>query len=438
MRRLRALRISNILLFLMALGTGIGTFPDLFKNISFQEIYHQIWFLILLGSLGAGCLATAFYRAAVILFKKESSAASKETEETDFETFKKMVPRQLSVPYSALVEKLDGLSGLVSGKKYRIRWSQEKDQSRGLAEKNGWGRWGAPILHVAFALVLLGGLMTFRFARIFDMTLPEGETVSIPGTDIKVRLEKFSILMHPENLKPREYVSRLLIEEKGRNTYRYPLRVNHPLFLGGLRIFQMRYQVEVLDVDLSIYRGGQPVESIRLKPRELRPMKNSPFSMRVEEVVPDFVMDAAGKVTSRSPYFLNSAVLVSVIENAGTRKDPVKLWAFRDLVQHSDRKPSEWSFAVSRIKKRYISGVRVSQDPGVLFAYIGFGLLTAGAFICGFIVPSRFIFYLRKGSSEASSIFQAAYEPSVDDYTIKREIGEIEASIQHMFERRGE
>lgn len=433
MQQLRVLKVSNILLFLMALGAGIGTFPDFFKSVSFREIYHQIWFLILLGMLGTGCFIAAFYRIAAITFKRKSPGFSTEA---DFENFKEMAPRQINIPYSTFVKKLDGLSGLASQKKYRIHWTQKKDQHVGLAQKNGWGRWGAPIIHLGFALVLVGGLLTFRFANIFDMTLPEGETVSLPGTDIKARLEKFSILMHSDHAKPKEYVSRLLIEKKGEAAFRYPLRVNHPLMIGGLKIFQMRYQVEILDVDLSVFRGGQFVESIRLKPRELRSAQKASLSLRIEEVVPDFVMDAAGKVTSRSPYFLNSAVLLSVIDNTRTRTDPSKIWVFRDWVQHNDKKSPERSFTLTRIRKRFLSGVKVSQDPGVPFAYFGFGLLMAGAFLCGFIVPSSLIFRLRKGSDGVSTIFQAAYEPSADDYRIKREIVEIETSIQHEFERR--
>src|SRR3989338_1659360 len=74
----------------------------------------------------------------------------------------------------------------------------------------------------------------------------------------------------------------------------------------------MRYRVEILALQLVVYQKGKAVERIELKPKEKKQLAQFPLWVQVDDVIPDFVMNKEGVVSSRTPYFRNPAALITM------------------------------------------------------------------------------------------------------------------------------
>ncbi|MBI4395220.1 MAG: cytochrome c biogenesis protein ResB, partial [Candidatus Omnitrophica bacterium] len=248
-------------------------------------------------------------------------------------------------------------------------------------------------------------------------------------TSEKIRLEKFSVILHPGKSQPEEYISHLLVERHNGQIKRHDLKVNHPVMIGFTKLFQMRYRVEILRVDLRAYRNKTLIEHLSLKPGESKTLSEETFSIRIDDVIPDFTMNKEGKVASRSPYFQNPAVLVTVfgIDPSGERK----VWAFQDLVPHEKDK-EEWSFSVEKIKKRYISGIKLSRDPGVPLAYSGFILLIFGAFVASFVIPRELILSFSPALDGKETRMEIQGYKTKDTFGLQRELKSLSARVANI------
>lgn len=369
-----SLSAANLLLFLLALGAAAGTFP-LFP----RALYSAPAFLLLLSYFFLGTL----FRAAQKTFSLLRGPA-----EAGAPFFEKNKFRE--IPLGRDLSLKPELIHFVRRRRGRVTLVRKEEREAVFVSKNGWGEWGSVLIHLGFALLLLGGLATFLFARVEEVSVPEGEAVSLPGEAARIRLEKFDVVLDPSRRVSSDYVSHLLIEERPGKLVRKELRVNHPLFVGKTKLFQMRYQTEILWADLMLYSGREPLERIRVKPGERKTLARLPLKVELGEVVPDFVMGPEGNAGSRSNYFENPAVRIRLYDSADSKTPAKEQWAFQDLLLHEEKPETDLRFAMERLKKRNVSGIRLSRDPGVPAAYAGFVLLVAGTFLASFLPP----FYL--------------------------------------------
>lgn len=300
------------------------------------------------------------------------------------------------------------------------------------ASKNKWGILGGPLIHFGLVLALIGGLLTFLFSNVREFSLPEGETMEIQGIPGKIRLEKFSVLLHPGKMQPEEYVGQLMIENPKQQIERYELKVNRPLRIGWTKLFLMRYHFEILRIDVSVYRKEKLVEQLSLKMDEAQKLRHDPYEIEFNDFVPDFVINKEGQVTSRSPYFVNPAVRIAMRPSEKPEEKPLQVWAFRDLAYHQGGKTNEWSFVVDKIKKRYVSGIKLSRDPGIFVAYAGFSLLVLGTFISGFVLHRRLELYLLPAQA-GIEMTMLGYSPK-DRTGLEYELNRIQKELLFLFQ----
>ena len=299
--------------------------------------------------------------------------------------------------FLALLATIAVLAGLYALSSFLRRTpASSRNSSNGTEKKKNWG--GA-LLHFGIVFILLGGLVTFLFSNFRDLEIEEGQTHVLKAPDLKIKLEKFSIFFHSGTSTPQEYVSSFLIQND-KKTYRKELGVNAPIRIRGIKIFQMRYNWKILEIAISVFKNGQYVGAANLVPGKRQAFSWIPFWLETKEVIPDFAIDSQGNVSSRSQFFNNPAVQIMAYSDE-TRKDPLlKGWAFSDVFHHEKDQPPEWSFAIDKIKKHYISGLRVAEDPGAPVFYLGLILLVSGAFVSSFVsrsaLPGSFETFIKK------------------------------------------
>ena len=210
---LRSMRFINFLLILLAFAAAFGTFPDSFKFFPFApgDIFHQGWFLVLLGYLA---LFSAWYaiQRIVCLIKKNR--------EEDLSSVGKVYltepPENFGIPFHSISTYEETITKAISDRRYDFKVEKREGSYSVLAWKNRWGVWGGPLIHMGFVVVLVGGLVTFLFSDVRDVMIPEGETMTLPKSQTKMKLEKFAVLFPLGESKPENYVSHLLVEKNGK------------------------------------------------------------------------------------------------------------------------------------------------------------------------------------------------------------------------------
>ena len=146
-------------------------------------------------------------------------------------------------------------------------------------------------------------------------------------------------------------------------------------------------------------------------------------------MVPDFVTDGKGNIASRSPYFRNPAALVSIYPQGNPKTVSEKKWAFRGLAFHPKEGRPEWDFVVEKIRKRYYSGIKLSKDPGVPWAYAGFVFLVLGAFVSSFVVPRNFTLRLSASTAREGALMEILYPQTKDSWGARKELLRLQSKL---------
>src|SRR3989338_481857 len=274
--------------------------------------------------------------------------------------------------------------------------------------KNGFGVWGAVGVHVGLLVVLAAGLVTMLGADVREVDIREGASLYLPRERVNLGLEKFSIIPYPGKDDVKQYESRFLLKgEKGGRRYE-TLRVNHPLKIGHTKIFQMRYRVEVPRVEVMVYKDEKPLKRVTLQKGEALELPEAGLSVRYGEVVPDFRISRSGQVFSAGSMFRNPAVRFFIRAGGATAQKEESRWVFQDLLRmHEKEKGGPWDFSIVKIHKVYYSGVRVSHDPGIPWAYTGYVILAFFAFLSSFAIPRFLRVDIRPGVERTEISLQA-------------------------------
>ncbi|MBI4832454.1 MAG: cytochrome c biogenesis protein ResB [Candidatus Lindowbacteria bacterium] len=276
---------------------------------------------------------------------------------------------------------------------YHVRSVSNDDEDAAiLFDKGRAGVLGPPLVHFGLVVVFVGGLITHNFGSTGEISLGEGESYSIPGTGTTmIRLEKFSILHHPGTREPEEYVSTLLAAKKDGQPVWHALRVNQPLTLSGTSLYQMRYRPEVRYVRLAAFepKVRTPVGITKLVIGEKAALPGQNLAVKLEEIIPDFAIDAKNNVFSRSQYFLNPAARISVYSPPQSEAPVWTGWAFKDMFPTHNSSPP-LLFAIDRLSLKYYSGIKLVRDPGGPVVYLGFAFLVGGSFLTCYLFR-RFI-----------------------------------------------
>lgn len=421
----QSVRIANIVLLLIIIAAVFGTLPPQLRFLSFspRAVFRSWWFVSLLIYLA---FALGFFGIAKLVHLLKPNHKNLSAAPNGF-SFRSVLT--LALPSEEAGDLRPPILRAIRAYGYRI--SQDKDDFASIsAEKNKWGVWGSPMIHLGFLIVLIGGLFTFLFADVRDINIHEGETIDLPRTQAKVRLEKFSVVLHPNRREPEEYVSRLLIQDRQGHLIHHDLKVNHPIKVSGTKLFQMRYQVEVSSIELVAYRAGTPLETVSVKVGERKALSRIPLVLQVNEVIPDFAMAPDGTVTSRSPYFKNPAVSVSVFGSPPSTTPTEKIWAFSDLVSHEGTEARRLEFVIQKLRKHHISGIKLSRDPGVGVVYSGFLFLIFGTFISSFVIPRLLTICLVPNRDQHRLTVEILGHKTKDALGFEWELKKLESSIQ--------
>ena len=256
---------------------------DFFEFIGLYDIYHNVWFLIILVFLVCSTSLCIYRNAPSML--RELSAFKENVTERSLKSFTHQ--REYHFEDEELSVK-DTLISFLNNRSFRYRIKEQSDGSILIAAKAGsYQRLGYIFTHAAIVIICIGGLIdgnvplklqeflgakkietrdipetqvpsisrlsTRNLSFRANMTLPEGGSAGVAFERVRdgylvqelpftITLEDFRIEHYPTG-QPKSFESDLIIHDPElKAPVRETISVNHPLIYKGIAIYQSDFQ----------------------------------------------------------------------------------------------------------------------------------------------------------------------------------------------------
>lgn len=360
-----------------------GWFGKLYYELGFHNLYSSWWYLLLIASIGVSLVICSLDRV-VPLYR-----ALKKQRVTRHEGF---LRRQRLFGVSEAPQTDEAFATITSklqSKRYKIR----EEDGNILAEKNRFSRWGPYINHIGLIIFLIGGMLRFVPGMYVDQTLwiREGETKAIPATDGQYYLKnnQFIVELYDKDKDGevfeqaldraggvvKTYQANVTLYEKQGDAVAgeqpelvkvkdYQIRVNEPLKVDGLALYQVDYKLNELhkmSFSMENKETGDSFGDIQINlsnPDEKYDLGDG-YSVELISYFPDFEFGADGEPTTKSRVPNNPAFVFEM--TAPDKPDgEVSFVAIQETIEpFGDNK---YKMAFKGVETKNVSGLTVRKD----------------------------------------------------------------------------
>lgn len=378
-----SVQLAIVLLSLIAFFSLIGTIvpqreaavelagrmsPGLFsllQKMQIFDLYHSIWFFILMGLLAVNLLICSLDRFP-IAWRRFRLRPSPQNENAF-----KDCPRENTIHTSTDIQKAVDIVTDILKKRYR-RFDR-KDEDKGVflgADKGRFSLFGVYVVHLSFLVLITGAIIGSVFGMEAYVNITEGELVnavnlrndnqSLP-LPFSLRCDKFTVELY-ESGAPKTFQSDLTFLKDNQVIRQGKLLVNHPIEHEGFRFYQSSYGVAPGGkATLVLLREGGRRDVINVGAGytfELPGKEGTFHVLRMEENL--MKMGPAIKVVVRS------------------KKEEVSFWVFQQIDKILETNPNiiqqvpifnpglfhPYTFTLVGLEEKYYTGLQVTRDPG--------------------------------------------------------------------------
>ncbi len=280
------------------------------------------------------------------------------------------------------------LESVLRKKGFRTKIIEESGQKFFLARKGLAGLFGPELVHLGLILIIMAGLISALFSQRITLALLEGQTEEIPDKNFALRLDRFTTEYYPDG-QVKSWNSEVSVIENGQVRLQKTIRVNHPLKFGGLSFFQMGYgqDWDRASVELQVKLSEEKNIKIDIRTGESRTLEDG-YRIRILSFLPDFQLEASGRVETRSTEPFNPAALIEITHNS----EQVFLgWVFARQPERKDlqkRTRAEVEVRLVNFSAPTFSVLEASSDPGTGPVWTGCILMLLGL-LTSFYLPYR-------------------------------------------------
>jgi cytochrome c biogenesis protein len=251
-----------------------------------------------------------------------------------------------------------------------------------------------------FAGGIVGSLQGFSLVKEFR----KGDVAVLPQWPFLMRCDWFKVEKNTDG-SISDYKSKMTVLSRDSAVlFSKIVQVNHPLSYQGLSFYQNSYGEQPDLVDEAVVRvigpGIDSSNTVFTVPFNTAiKLPGSGLTMSVRKFVCDFVIGSDNReVLSRSDKPNNPAIKVEILRGANTLFDKWSFLNYPDV--HQDTKHG-FKVAFLDYTPQYYTGIKVSKNPGNVFIWLGFALMTIGILLV-FYFPHR-SFWIFVGPAGASS-----------------------------------
>jgi cytochrome c biogenesis protein len=357
------------------------------------DVFHAWWFILLLGLLGASIALASLERfpQAWRYFSRPHRVAE--------EWFVRKLPFLREIPIGA--RQPEEVLGRAAQKFASLGHRPHPDALKKgtlYVEKHRLARLAPYVVHLSLLIIFAGAIVDGTWGYRGFITLGPGmqsqqvESLSSSGAPrllpFTIRCDNAGMEKYPDG-SPRQYWSRLVIEENGREVLRKQISVNDPLTYRGIRFFQASYGPSGVPTQLVIEASwpGQTraPQTFTLRPNEVVSLDDPGTRVELADFVPDFVLEG-NQLSTRSNEPNNPAVRLEVTQ-AGGRMTSV--WFFPKFPQMNFPSDAGIAFQLRDLEMGYTTGLQVAKQPGKELIWGGCLLLTAGLVLALYMMHIR-------------------------------------------------
>lgn len=353
-----------------------GVWTNVFDALRLFNVFHTLWFRILIGLLTANIIVCSINRWKGIWTTAFRTRIRMGDAFFQHARFNASMTAQM--PAAAAAERA---RRALSRARYRVVTQTDEGAVALYADRYRLSRFGTYLSHLSLVLILagtvIGGLWGFHDD---EFIIPEGTTRDVGrGTGLSVELVEFTDEYDVQG-PPKDFRSEIVIYKDGAEVKRGILRVNSPMGYDGVRFFQSFFgQTAVMDIKddtgAVLFHdsvplawltrdGSRPIGSFQLPEKNLAVYVIGPRTGETDPMVP------AGEM--RVEMYTQSSGTLATAEN---------------LTQGETKELA--GLSVTFVRESRFTGLQVAKDPGVKLIWIAAALMIIGLAMMFYFPPKR-------------------------------------------------
>jgi len=355
------------------------------QKMQFLDLYHSIWFFLLLGLLSLNLIICSLNRFPVT-WKSFRAKAFPDT----FTSLENVPAPAILMTEEKHKRGLQRMEALLA-RKYRRTEKKETSQGTFLhAERGRFSLFGVYIIHLSILIIIAGAVVGSIFGFNSFVKVAEGEsvdTIHLKGNggekklNFSIRCDRFSVNYYEDGL-PREYRSDLTFLKNDSIVYHGSLLVNHPITFEGIRFYQASYgTTSGGKITLTFRKSGGKKQSVTISSGDAFELPEGRAQARIIRVEENMMqMGPAVKLNIHSP--ARDIQFWVFKEIAEIRKINPDILTYVPLFNPGLFKP--FIFSLDHMERKYYTGLQVAYDPGIPIVATGAFLLFAGFMVVFF------------------------------------------------------
>ena len=410
----------------------------LFNSLQLFDMYHSIWFRVIIALLSINLIVCSLKRFQVTL--KLFQALPRPDRSKPFEN---LPPQRNFQVKGEIKEVADRVAEFMRGQYKKI---EEKDTEKGnffYGSKGRYSHFGVFVVHLSVLAILIGAIIGSLSGFEAYVNIVEGDstdTVTLKKRTVhthkklgfSVHCEKFTVDFYDTGT-PKEYRSDLSFTDGGRVLKKGSLLVNHPITFRGITFYQSSYGTipgDRVRLKISRHQGEPKIKTLDVEKGHPSPLLGNEGKFEVMEV--------HGNLKG----MMGPAALISIKPNQG---EEVRLWVFQDyellrkrfpkvMFQSTVLNPSAfkpYTFYLDEIQSKYYTGLQVNKDPGVPLVWIGFFMIVMGLFITFFISHRRV--WVRVSKDKGKIRISVTGKANKNPVGMEREIDHFAHKLKNLF-----
>jgi len=357
----------------------------IFSALNFLDMYHSWWFLSLLTIFAINLICCSIKRLPRIL-----KLVNQPNLKPDERFYKSMVNGgELTLNQGAekTTEKLDAFLGKSFA---RPKVTEDGERTQLFAQKMPWSRFSVYVTHLSILVIFVGAIMGSLWGYKAYVNVPEGSStdkVWPRGSDqaidlgFEVRCDRFNVEFYPGGMRPKAFISDLVVLEKGKEILSKTIAVNHPLSYKGITFYQSSYG-PMGDPQFTFkVRERATGETVTVSAHKGQPVKlPGGQAFRVADFTEHFQTFGSAARIQMLPD-MKGGNPVSTGKNSFV--------VLQKFPEFDAQRGGDYIFSLLDYKQRYYTGLQVAKDPGVWVVWLGCFFLVMGSFSAFFLSHRR-------------------------------------------------